>query len=224
MKRCRYCKTDVDTDKNFCPVCFNRLESIDDKSTGMYPLRKSNETTIKNSKFLYKLFLFITVCSITSCVLVNVLLTHEPYWFWIVVFGEVYLWITVTHTILSGGSVFSKIFLQIVFILLILFFAERLSISNWLLPYVFPSISLCALFVLALILFISNKRGEYVFGFTVLVTILGTVSVLLIVLKLTAGFDILNVINIAACGLSFFGYLLFGFTAMKNDLSKRWHL
>jgi len=224
MKTCKYCHTTIDTDKNYCPICFNRLDNLDENSTGLYSLRKTNETTVKNSRFLLKLFFFLTVCSITACVLVNILLTHEPYWFWLVIFGEAYIWILVKHTILSKSSVFSKVVLQVLAAIAIMIFAERLSFGKWLVPYVYPSVSLSVTIVLSLLLALSDKRGEYVFGFSILVVILGLVSLILVLFDLSDGFDILNIINVSCCALSFFGYLLFGFNAMKNDLSKRWHL
>ena len=95
MKKCKYCNIKVDTDKNFCPICFNRLEPENDECTSLYTMRTDNPTESKKSSFITKLFVFLTICSIVTCVLVNMLTTPDNRWFWLVVFGELYVWILI---------------------------------------------------------------------------------------------------------------------------------
>ena len=223
MKRCKYCNITVDTDKNYCPVCFNRLEPIDDKSTSLYTMRTENETTKIKSTFLTRLFVFLTICSIVVCVLVNLLTAPQNRWFYLVVFGELYVWILIKHTILSKRSLFKKLSLQIISLIIVLYFAEKLSISNWLVPYVYPSVSLGAFLALTLILLISPKRGEYLIGFLVIALLLGILSLVFIII-FPKEFLILNIVNLSVSGVSIVGYFLFGFNAIKSEFYKKWHL
>ncbi|MBO4573202.1 MAG: hypothetical protein J5762_05520 [Clostridia bacterium] len=224
MKKCRYCNVEVDSDKNFCPICFNRTDNLDDRSTGLYTLRKHNETKIKSSWFLTKLFFFLTICTLTASVMVNVLVTPKSMWSPLVVFGELYIWVLIAHTIMSKRSLFEKVFLQVVVILLILIFAEKLSISDWLIPYVYPSMSLAVVTTLSLILIISSKRGEYFIGFTVIAFLLSIGSLVFILFSLTGEFKLLNYISLAVGFSAVFGYVLFGFDSIKYELGKKWHL
>ncbi len=224
MKKCRYCKIDVDTDKNFCPICFNRLDNVDETSASIYTLRKRNESRIKNSSFLLKLFLFITVVSMLACVIVNVIVTPQVSWAPVVIFGELYIWVLVKHTIFSHRSVFKKVFLQVLLIILVLVFAERLSISDWLIPYVYPSFALAVVAALTTVLLVSPKRSEFVFGFTIIVILMTIVSSVFLIFKFTERYKLLNFLNVAISLATVFGYVLFGFDSIKYELSKKWHL
>ena len=223
MKYCKYCKTEVDSVNNFCPLCFNHLDDLSDKSDHFYSVRTCNETTNLTNAFLYKFFLFFTICAISCCVIINLLVTPNLPWFWIVVFGLLYVWVLVAHTILSNQSAFKKTFLQIVSILLLLYFAENISFSRWLIPYVFPSISLTAIFVLLMILFISKKRTEYVFGFSVIILLLAVLSALIIIFGLSE-YMLLNMINLIISLMTLVGNFIFGLKAIKEDLFKKLHL
>lgn len=224
MKWCKYCKAEVDTEKTFCPVCFNHLDVKNDESECLYTLRDKNETTVKTSVFLIKLFIFLSLIAIVACVVVNYLSDKEIAWSLIVVFGICYLWVLIAHTILSRRSVFRKIFLQVVSIVLLLYFTEKLSVSNWLFPYVFPSISLCVAFVLSMVSFISEKRAYFCAAFTLVFILLGIGSLIILLTGLDKTFRLLNFINILVCAIATLGYVLFGFNAIKSELSKKWHL
>ena len=222
MKRCKYCGVDVDTEKDFCPVCFNRLDDKNDQVSRLYTIRTQNTVENVNSKFITKLFVFLSVASILICLFINLFVTGKPYWFWLVVFGEMYVWILVRHTILSKRSIFKKIALQIISVFLILYFANRLSITNWLVPYVYPSVSMLVLVVLTLFLGISKKREEYFIGFFFIAFSMGITSLLMVLFA--DWFKLLNYINLFCCLMSDFGYLLFGFNKIKSEFKKKWHL
>ena len=222
MKQCKYCKIEVDTTNDFCPLCFNHLDEGCDKSEGLYSLRQKNETTNITNNFLIKFFIFLSICAITTCVIINLHTHPETPWFWVVTCGILYIWVLVCHTILSKQPAFLKILLQIISIMLLLHFTEKISIETWVLPYVYPSISLTILFVLIMILSISSKRNGYVLGFSVIIMILTIVS--LLITLLTDYYELLNFINIVLCLLTLIGLFMFGWNAIKEDILKKWHL
>ena len=222
MKKCRHCNCKVDTDKNFCPICFNRLDTVDDVSKSLYTPRKDDQTTLKRSLFLYKLFLFLTVVSVTACVLIN-FFSGGIHWFWLVVTGEAYIWVLIAHTILSNRSPFKKVVLQVITITLILVAANILTLGDWLVPYVLPSVSLGVLLSMALMLLISPTRGELVIGFSFIAVVLGVMS-LVFLLAFKDTYDLLNIINLSCAAVSVFGYNLFGFNSVRKEFVKKWHL
>lgn len=223
MKTCKYCQVKVETEKDFCPLCFNKLDDDGSQVETFYSSRTNNVNTKKKSKFLFKLFIFISFCVIAVCFTINFLTTPKILWSVVVFSGVIYIWVLVAHTILSKQSVFRKVFLQILSILLLLFFTEKLSQQNWLFDYVYPSISMAVVLTTLMLLFIKKNRNEYLIGFLFIYFILDLLSVLILLINKNC-FLLLNFINILVCSISFLGVLFFGFNALKTEIKKKWHL
>ncbi len=223
MKKCKYCNVTVDTDKTFCPLCYNRLDKIDDVGEEFYTPRMYNETSNKRFHFLSRLFLFLSICSTVVCLLINTLVDNTVTWWPIVSLGIIYLWVLVRHTILSRSGPISKVFMQIIILILLLYFSERLSLEHWLIPYVYPSIAMAAALVLLMMVFISPKRNEYVFSFLLMTAILGSVSTIFMFTN-SDEFTLLNLISLSFNGTICIGYILFSYNAIKTELTRKWHL
>lgn len=224
MKHCKYCNVNVETDKEFCPLCFNKLSTDNNLPESFYQLRKTNPKAIKTNTFIYKLFLFLSICAVGICTLINLLVTPEKLWCLVVTFGVLYVWVLVAHTILSKRSVYKKVLLQILSLLILLFFIYKLdSTGNWLICYVYPSLSLALFGVMLMFLFIKKNRSEYLIGFSALSIGLGVVSLLMILFSYDT-FFIINLINVIASALMIIGILVFGGSAIKYELTKKWHL
>lgn len=223
MKKCKYCNVTVETEKDFCPLCFNHLETIDNDVEPFYRLRKKNETAIITNRFLYKLFSFISLCVVSICFIIDYLTSETINWSLVVLFSVLYVWVLIAYTIISKRSVFKKVFLQLISIFLLLFFIQKLSAIDWFLTYVFPSVSILAVSVTLMLIFIKKNRGEYVIGFLFIHLLLAIASLLILLIKKDT-FFLLNMINAIFCFLSFLGILIFGFNALKSELQKKWHL
>lgn len=225
MKYCKYCKTTIDTTNDFCPLCFNHVEETDSNVDQLYTLRRTNDLEDRRKQFITKLFLFLSVCAIVICFFINYLVNFDVQWCLVVTFGILYVWVLVAHTVMSQQSAFKKILLQIISIIVLLYFTERVSDNhNWLLQYVYPSISFTVVFVLLMILFIGRNRSTNILGFTVIIVLLGIVSIILIVFDFVSEFTLLNRMNYLLCGLTVLGLLIFGLRSIKQELSKKLHL
>lgn len=224
MKYCKYCKIKVDTANDFCPICFNHIEEIDNKYDQLYSQRLKNETSDKLRFFLSKLFLFLSICAITVCFFVNYMVNPQTQWFWIVCFGILYVWVLVAHTIMSRRSFFAKVMLQVVSVIVLLYFTEKVSPDHeWLLQYVYPAISYVVVVVLLMLLGIDRNRANNIFGFSVIIALLGTGSLVMLLLH-ALSYTLLNFINCILCSLTLLGLLIFGYGSIKQDLSKKLHL
>lgn len=224
MKHCKYCHIEVDTNNDFCPLCFNHLSETDSSFDQLYSKRFTNETTDRKKLFISKLFLFLTICVITACFFINYLVNFEVKWFLVVTFGILYVWVLVAHTIMTKRSAFKKILLQIISIIALLYFTERVSEpQDWLLPYVYPSISFTAVFALLMILFIDKNRSRKVLGFSVLILLMLVGSIVIMIFNI-AQFKLLNFLNCVICGLTLVGLFVFASNSIKHELSKRFHL
>ncbi len=223
MKSCKYCNVTVETEKDFCPLCFNKLIDDGNEVEIFYPQNLNEKPAKKPTKFLYKLFLFITLCALAICAVINYLTTPDVLWSVVVGCGLLYVWVLVAHTILSKQSVFKKVLLQILSILLLLFFTEKLSDSLWLFAYVYPSVSLGVIITTLMMLFIKSNRSEYLIGFSFIYLLMDILSILILIFYRNS-FYLLNLINVIFCSFAFIGLLIFGFNAMKAEIAKKWHL
>lgn len=224
MKKCKFCNVDVETEKKFCPLCYNKLINDDGKeSDNFYPQRKTNEFADRRNSVVLKLFIFITICVLSVCATINGLINPQIGWFWVIFCSFVYLWVLITHTIMSKKSVFKKVFLQFISIFLLLFAVQKISSISWLFNYVFPSIGMSCALVLCMLMFTLKNRSELVIGFLFIFLVIITVSILCLFTQ-NDTFKVLNVSNILLTSLAFFGTILFGFNALKSELLKKWHI
>lgn len=224
MKYCKNCKVKIDSERDYCPLCFRESEKINDEvSTPLFAERKTNETTVKRNLFVTKLFIFMSICAISVCLLINYFTGFELPWSLSVVSGILYCWILISHTIISRRGIFEKVLFQLLGIIFILWTSEKISTGHtWLWNYVFPSVSLCAICSLLMITFI-RKDKSWILSFLTITFILSVVS-LIIMIKVSDDFKLLNLINVVLGGLSVLGYFTFGFGAIKQEFSKNFHL
>ena len=224
MKYCKNCKVKIDGERNYCPLCFREVESIDDKtSTPLFSERKTNETNVQRGLFVTKLFVFMSVCAISICLLVNYFTGFKSLWSLSVVSGITYVWILISHTIISRRGIFEKVLFQLLGIMFILWTSELISVGHtWLPNYVFPSVSLCTICSLLMITFI-RKDKSWILSFLTITFILSVVS-LVIMIRQPDEFMLLNLINVVLGGLSVLGYFTFGFNAIKQEFLKNFHL
>ena len=113
MKHCKHCNVDVNDTKDYCPLCFNRLEGERDERPALYLERENNNRGRKNSHILRNIFLFLAICTLIVCTFVDYQ-TGWSRWSVIVDFSILYVWILVAHTIISRRSAFEKIFFQLI--------------------------------------------------------------------------------------------------------------
>lgn len=225
MKYCKNCKINVDADRNYCPLCFRELKTINEESVGEYPFmeRRKNEHVTQSTHLLLKIFLFLSVSIISVCTLVNMLINPETLWCLLVSSSLIYVWILVAHTILSRRGVFEKIFMQLVGVMLILWACEILSLNkeHWLANYVFPSISIATVATMLMCTFIRRDKS-WILAFVFIILVLTVASVLFFVYL--DEFYILSIINFAFCALSLLGYFTFSFKVIKAEFLKKFHL
>ena len=231
MKYCKNCKIKVDADRNYCPLCFR--ETIDDGCDSVkdeYPFeeRKRNETFSKNNSFVLRLFIFMSICAVSICGIINYLTTSNFTWSLLVFASILYIWVLVCHTITSRRGAFEKVFMQLIAIMFILWTCENISITkeqHWLANYVFPSISMATVATLLMITFI-RKDKSWILAFVSIIIILTAVSLVFLFYHIghSQQFFLLSVINIVFCILSLLGYFTFGYNVIKTEFFKKFHL
>ncbi len=232
MKHCPICKVDVETGK-YCPLCYNELESVtpvnSDKkaeveSVPYYKHREKNETYEKKSYFLARLFLFLSIMCVGTCVFINVLVKGSA-WSVLVALSVLYVWVLVSHTILSKRSVFEKILFQVLNIIAILVSSNNLSGGGkWLIDYVLPSVAIVTTTVLIMISLIGKQhRSQFLLSFLAIYILSLVMSIVLVAGKYD-DFKILNQINMLYTIMAILGTLLLGYRIIKNESRKKLHI
>ncbi len=222
MKYCKNCKINVDTNHDYCPLCFRELSgSGQETSAPMFAERKANERTIKKSTLVSKLFIYISLCVVAICLVVNFLTDSSVLWSLVVISGIVYVWILVAHTIISKRGIFEKVLMQVLGVIFVLIVSENISpTKNWLQCYVYPSVSLLTVCSLLMIIFI-KKDKSWILSFVIITLLTGLTSVFLLGID---SFKLMNIINIIFCALTVLGYFTFGYNLIKQEFIKKFHL
>ena len=223
MKHCKICGVDVDTFKNYCPLCYGTLEEKCKKNNAeMFDL-SSKKTISKTKSLVLKVFLLISVIVMVACFYINYQTKTQP-WSVIVALAVVYLWVLVAHTIMSKSTVFKKVLFQIISVGAILFATNRFfSNTEWFTNFVFPGLSLLCAFVMLFVVFCSKHRKEYIFGFFRVDLLLIVASVLLLIFS-ADDFRLLNQINIIVQSIISLAYLVFAGRTIKTQASRKFHL
>ena len=190
--------------------------------------RKKDEKFQKNNSFLLKLFIFISICIVSTCAFINYYLIVEKqvdsqWWSLVVLSSVTYVWVLISHTIISRRNVFEKILAQLLAIVFLLWTCDFITTSstNWLANYVFPSISICTVLSLLMITLI-RKDKSWLLSFVVITIILTIASVLSFIYLEDQ--HVLNIINLAISGMTLLGYFTFGYQAIKQEFDRKFHL
>ena len=159
MKYCKNCKIKVDSDKDYCPLCFRELSGEGSSDTQLFAERKANELSNERNDILTKIFVFMTICVVSICLITNLLIDPSVLWSLSVVSGALYVWILVSHTIISRRGIFEKVLFQVLAIMFILWTSSEISPTHdWLQQYVYPSVSLSVLTVMLMIILIKKDK------------------------------------------------------------------
>lgn len=226
MKYCEQCKLEVNTNKDYCPLCYNEFDDNQEVSSEnlIYKNKEKNEKTTKNKAFITKLFMYLTICTIVICSFINFLTNKSVFWSLVVACGIIYVWVLIKHTILSRRALFEKVLFQLLGIFLILFFSYKISGSgDWFWNYVIPSIAIMTTLVLLIVYFSIYKKSDHLISFFILFLLLIILSAVLLLAKIDT-FKLLNEINLILNGLIILGILILAFKQLKNSFMKTFNL
>lgn len=223
MKHCEICKVEVDTHSDICPLCYNKLIQIEEKTTPELFELKPKENTKKKRVMVAKIFMLISIIAVLTCLFVNYQ-AKGSHWSLVVLMSVVWLWVLVAHTIMSRDTPFKKIFFELLSVSALLLVTNYVFSSNdWLVHYVYPSMSIAVATVLSFIVMCSKNRKKVIYSFFAIEILLLLVSIFFLVFKLD-DFVILNQINIFFTGIVEIAYLLFGWKSIKEEFVRKFHI
>lgn len=223
MKHCSLCRLEVDTNQEYCPLCYNHLTEISKKETPeMFNLEKPSARQKKRS-IVAKVFLLITLTLLAACVFINIETKTTP-WSVVVVLSVLYLWVLVAHTIMSRSTPFKKVLFQLVSIIALLVATNKLFSNNdWLTHYVYPALAMFATCVLSMIVCCSKHRKKLYFSFFSIFALLLAASLIFVCFKIDT-FRILNLINILFQAVIMVALMLFAGRSLLTEASRKFHI
>ena len=221
MKHCDKCNVDINSDLNYCPLCFNEItENTEEKGSKLYSITADKPKEIIKTHTTRKIFAIISIAVALTCGLINYM-THTPFWSGLVMLGIIYLWILVRHTIMSSRSPFEKVVLQVLGVLAILILSNHVSGGGWFMDYVLPSLLIFVIAVLNMILFVSKKRRVYESSFLIIQLLIIIASVIFMCI---CDFNLLHLITLCITGLAVVGLVIMDGKNIFKELSKKFHL
>ncbi len=223
MKHCSLCRLEVDTNQEYCPLCYNHLTEISKKETPeMFNLEKPSARQKKRS-IVAKVFLLITLTLLAACVFINIETKTTP-WSVVVVLSVLYLWVLVAHTIMSRSTPFKKVLFQLVSIIALLVATNKIFSNNdWLTHYVYPALAMFATCVLSMIICCSKHRKKLYFSFFSIFALLLAASLIFVCFKIDT-FRILNLINILFQAVIMVALMLFAGRSLLTEASRKFHI
>lgn len=224
MKHCNNCNVDVNTSSNYCPLCFNALDDINDNSQPklLSESQKKPREIIKQH-MVRKVFLLISLAAIIITMAINYFAKSSTQWSLLVFFGVIYLWILVKHTIMSNRHIFEKFFFQILGLLSILITSNYISGGGWFLEYVMPALFLAVLVILNMMLFVNPKRRYYEITFLIIELLLLIASIVFISTSYCT-FKILHWSTLLFSIISIAGIIIMDGRNLYQEVIKKFHL
>ncbi len=224
MKYCKLCKVHIDTNHEFCPLCYNHLTPETEKKDNEKFLTASDlPVQKKKMNLVTKIFLMLSFIVIVASVAVNVY-TKTVAWSVVVGLSILYLWVLIAHTIISHDNIFRKILLELLSILALLISTNLIFGGNdWLTNYVFPAIALGVSLVLSIDLVFFKKRKKVVFSFLCIILLLMLVSAIFLIFKIDT-FKLLNQIFLIVGSVFVVCYFIFGGKTIIAEASRKFHI
>ena len=157
MGYCPECRISVEGGASRCPLCGTALQPSEEKTRGnrMYPA--FGEAGKPHSPFplLAKIFAFISLITVFTCTLIDLLISRHLTWSLYVSCGILGLWMTVGLHLLTKFNLNYKLLIDLCTVSLYMILIDRLTgWTGWSVDYVIPILYICimiATVVLALV-------------------------------------------------------------------------
>ncbi|MDD4839574.1 MAG: DUF6320 domain-containing protein [Clostridia bacterium] len=217
---CKECGVEIEGAARNCPLCH---KSLDDSQ--IFPDVKSTRR-LNNATFsLIYLSCFLAIGVL--CLLLNILLTGEPWWSLGVVGVLIYGYVLVAGTILSKRHTATKLFLQTIAVALLTLFLQNLTPNiKWAANYAIPIVLLLGSVTLGVTSLVFKRAGSYIF-FLLFIAFSGLIP---ITYSLISQESVLwpSIACAAGCGgillVILFWNIFAGKGLLKGELKRKFHI
>lgn len=152
--RCPDCNIEVACKTDVCPLCHKKLDTTEEIRNEIKKLERSFPPRLQNRPFATtsfpRLYFIIAMNILVISIVLNIILTPQIYWSFLVFSGIIYLYFFVRKTVLSYSHFNIKVMGQAIFLFLIFILIQNVLHKNlWIYEFVLPSIVLISIIMIA---------------------------------------------------------------------------
>ncbi|MBN2222771.1 MAG: hypothetical protein JW708_11235 [Vallitaleaceae bacterium] len=221
MKTCKKCQVQILDETGVCPLCNAVIAPDGEAGSNRYP-----KVGLSLSRFhmLYRIYLFISVITIVTSIIVNYMFYHGVLWFFASIAAIIYSWTIIRHAIRSHAHVASKIMVQaIAGSALIVVIDSVTGFYGWSVNYVIPQIAIFAnVAILVLMMIYRMDRRNYLM-YQMSMALLGFIPLILLLTRVATR-PLASVISIILSSLILLGTVIFGDKTVQSELIRRFHI
>ena len=222
MKTCNNCKININDDTNFCPLCHEPVDDLDNlTSKGIYPPFKINE---HKYHLISKLVIALSIVFSVSAMITNYLTYNGIAWSIISIAAIIYTWILVIHSITNEANIAKKILEYTIFTsVLVVLIDLMVGYSGWSVNYVIPEFIILSNIGI-LILMIVNRMSWHNYVLYQMILMFFSVILLILYFLKIVGHPLFTLLAASISLAIFISTLFFGDKSVKSELKRRFYL
>lgn len=221
MKMCKKCQVQILDESGICPLCNAVLTTTEEAGRNTYP-----QVGLSLSRFhmLYRIYLFISIITVVTSVVVNYMFYHGVLWFFASIAAIIYSWTIIRHAIHSRAHVASKIMVQAIAGSALLVVIDSVTgFYGWSVNYVIPQIAIFAnVAILVLMMIYKMDRRNYLL-YQMSMALLGFIPMILLLTRVATR-PLASIVSIILSSLILLGTIIFGDKTVQSELIRRFHI
>lgn len=222
MKYCKKCKVFVAGTREKCPLCENSIENNDEiKSEDKFPSIKGKSSFLK---FIWKLFILITVVIAVLSIIINFQVPHKSFWARFVVVGIFSLWVCLFIALKKYKNILKCLLYETIAVtVFIIFWDYYTGWFGWSINFVMPIIFSLVIFTMGLLSKVLKIDAEEHIVYLVSLVIFGMIPGVLLLTKKVA-VELPSMICTGISCITFSFVVLFEGKKMWQEFIKRLHI
>ncbi len=229
--RCKYCGVEVDDNVLVCPLCHEKLDGYDSEKLALYPPKDKAAKKKRSHVSFTRLYWGIAIGVFFAALGIDLGLTPNVQWFWLVGLVAVYAYLLVQNTILSNSSIAVKVLLQCLLVVGLLFsFAAifeqwdpKSQPSYYVTQYAMPLTLCISNIVMVIFTWIWARRHPVILVDCIFLLLLGFLPIILYACRVI---EILwpSLIVAVFSAISILLCFALGHRAIKEEAQKKFHM
>lgn len=225
MSKCTRCNIEILDKTMMCPLCHGVVENENEESFENHSLMYPDVMpAIKRLKFVFKLFVFISILLEILLIIINYITFNGVSWSAICGVGLAYAGFTVYFACQRHSEHRAKILISFFLAMAMFVIIDKiLGYSGWSVNYVIP-VMVMVIDVVILILMLANSRYWQSYIMPQLIMVVFCIVGMILVLKDVIKHPLLMIIATGVTGIILVGTLIFGDKAASTELSRRFKM
>ena len=222
MKYCKKCKVFIAGSRSECPLCQNPIsDEAKEKDEDKFPKIPNKKSKLK---FVWNLFMLITISMLIISVIVNYQVPHKSFWSKFVVVGVITSWVCVYIALKKYRNILKCLLYETIAVTcFILFWDYYTGRMGWSINFVIPIIFSLVIFTMGLLSKVLKIDAEEHIVYLVSLVLFGMIpGVLLWMGKVKV--ELPSMICSGISTIAFFSALLFEGKKMWIEFTKRLHM